>query len=68
MITGTEAEYLSDAGSKKDTPYLALSGELWGDFSEYLWENWPRYNGTALYMYNRPPLLTCEDELWSGFL
>ena len=31
------------------TPYLALTGELWGVFSEYFLENWPRYNGTALY-------------------
>ena len=49
MIAGTEAEYQSDAGSTKYTPYLALMGELWGVFCEYLWENWPRYNGTALY-------------------
>ena len=34
----------------KDTPYLALTGELWGVFCEYLRENWPRYNGTALYL------------------
>ena len=32
-----------------NTPYLALTGELWGVFCEYLWENLPRYNGTALY-------------------
>ena len=35
--------------STKGTPYLALTGELWGVFCEYLWENVPRYNGTALY-------------------
>ena len=51
IITETEAEYQSDAGSTKDTPCLALTGELWGVFCEYLWENWPRYNGTALYIY-----------------
>ena len=34
----------------KDTPYLALTGELRGIFCEYMWENWPRYNGTALYI------------------
>ena len=28
---------------------LALTGVLWGVFCEYVWENWPRYNGTALY-------------------
>ena len=31
-------------------PYLALTGELWGVFCEYLWENWLRYNVTALYV------------------
>ena len=49
-ITGTEAECQSDAGSIKDTPYLAVTGVLWGVFCEYLWENWQRYNGTALYI------------------
>ena len=49
MITEIEAEYKYDAGSTKDTPYLALTGELWDVFCGYLWENWPRYNGTALY-------------------
>ena len=29
--------------------YLVLSGELLGVFCEYLWENWLRYNSTALY-------------------
>ena len=43
MIVGIEAEYQSDAESTKDTPYLALTGELWGVFCEYLWENWPHY-------------------------
>ena len=50
MNTEIEAEYESDAGSTKDTPYLALMGELWGVFCGYFWENWPRYNGTALYI------------------
>ena len=40
MITGTEAEYQSDAESTNDTPYLALTGELWGVYCEYLRENW----------------------------
>ena len=35
----------------KDTPYLALTGELWGIFCEYLWENWPRFNSTAPYLH-----------------
>ena len=32
MIRRTEAEYQSDAGSTKDTPYLTLTGNLWGVF------------------------------------
>ena len=51
MITVTLIDYQSDAGFTKDTPYLALTGELWDVFYEYVWENWPRYNGTALYMH-----------------
>ena len=39
------AEYQSDAVSTKDTPYLALTGELWRVFCEWLWENWRRCNG-----------------------
>ena len=35
MIAGTQAEFQSDAGSTKDTPYLALTGEIWGVFCEY---------------------------------
>ena len=33
----------------KDTPYLALTGELWCVFCKYLWENWLLYNDTALH-------------------
>ena len=33
-----------------DTPYLALTGELWAVFCEDFGENWLRYNGTALYL------------------
>ena len=35
MIAGTQAEYQSDAEYTKDTPYLALMGELWDVFCEY---------------------------------
>ena len=31
-------------------PYLALTGELWGVICEDSVENWPHFNGTALYM------------------
>ena len=49
MVAETQAEYQSDAGSTNDTPYLALMGEIWVVFCEYCWENFPCYNGTALY-------------------
>ena len=49
MITETEAEHQSYAGSTKNTPYLALTGNLWGVFCEYLRENWSCYNSTTLY-------------------
>ena len=45
----TEAKYASEAIFTKDTPYLALTGELWGVFCADLSKNWSRYNGTALY-------------------
>ena len=49
MIVGTQPEYEPDAGSPKHTAYLAFTGELCSVFCEYFWENWTRYNGTALY-------------------
>ena len=61
MITGIVAEYQRNAGSTKDTPYLALTGELWGVCCEYLWENWPRYNGTALYNVKFTCLMKISD-------
>ena len=35
----------------KDTPYLALSGELWSVFYEYFNINWSCYKGFLLYDY-----------------
>ena len=35
----------------KDTPYLALSGELWSVFYEYFNRNWSCYKGFLLYLY-----------------
>ena len=35
----------------KDTPYLALSGELWSVFYEYFNRNWSCYKGFLLYVY-----------------
>ena len=34
----------------KDTPYLALSGELWSVFYEYFNRNWPCYKGFLMYV------------------
>ena len=31
------------------TPYLALTGELWGVYCEDFGENWPHHNSTPLY-------------------
>ena len=36
----------------KDTPYLALSGELWSVFYEYFNRNWSCYKGFPLYTVN----------------
>ena len=35
----------------KDTPYLALSGELWSVFYEYFNRNWSCYKGFLLYVF-----------------
>ena len=32
-----------------ETPYLALTGKLWGVYYDKFEETWPLYNGTALY-------------------
>ena len=43
------AESDSDIRITTDTPYLALTGDLWGVYFEELGGNGPRFNGTALY-------------------
>ena len=40
------AEHESNLKLTTDIPYLSLTGEL---YFEDIGENWPRYNGTALY-------------------
>ena len=45
----TEVENKSEFETTKVTPYLAVTGELWGVFSTNFGENWQFYNGTALY-------------------
>ena len=43
MAAGSE----SDIRITTDTPYIALTGELWGIYGENLRENWPRCNRTV---------------------
>ena len=44
----TGAEYECKFEPTKDTPYLALTGEITGVFCDHFGENRPRHNGTAL--------------------
>ena len=37
---------------KKDTPHLALMGELWDIFRELLEQKWPRYIESVLYRWH----------------
>ena len=46
-MTATECK--SDFKLTTDTPYLTLTGELWGVYYENFEENPPRNNCTALY-------------------
>ena len=41
----------------KDTPYLALSGELWSVFYDYFNRNWSCYKEFLLYTYTTPLLV-----------
>ena len=43
------AECERDIRIKTNTPYLTLTGELWGAYCEDFRENWPHYNDTVLY-------------------
>ena len=47
----------------KDTPYLALSGELWSVFYEYFNRNWPCYKGFLLYCV---PFVNVWNHSWWG--
>ena len=48
-----------------DTPYLALTGEVWGVYCMEFGTNWLRYNGTTLY-YDFSYLIQ-DGELWDNF-
>ena len=57
------AECKSNIKLTKDTPYLTLTGELWGVFCEDFEENWPCYNDTALY-YGYSSVVMVSHELY----
>ena len=46
----TNVGYRSDFELTKDTPYLALTVELWSVFCEYFGEKLPCYEGSLLYL------------------
>ena len=58
-----------------DSPYLALTGKLWGAYCEDFGENWQRYNGTALYLTalskligdTTEPTVACNNPLGQTF-
>ena len=51
----------------KDTPYLALSGELWSAFYEYFNRNWSCYKGFLLYVITKKYQLIGPWEGWMKF-
>ena len=61
-MTTTEAKYASEVKFTKDTPYLALTGEIWAVFCEDSGENWPRYKGTALKLAPGVTHIACIDK------
>ena len=54
MITHTtlweQWQTVNQITESQHTPYLALKGQLWHVYCEDFGENWPCYNGTALYI------------------
>ena len=54
----TTIEHKSDIELITDTPYF--TGELWGVYYENFEENWPCYNGTAMYVGLLP---NCSSQL-----
>ena len=59
----TEAERKSYFELKTDTPYLALTGELWGVSYENFKEDWPRHDGTALHIHIYAQMSECVFSL-----
>ena len=50
----------------KDTPYLALSGELWSVFYEYFNRNWSCYKGFLLYQAWWDDIVVPYDTVWQA--
>ena len=48
----TSAQYRCVYELIKDTPYLALTGELWSVFCEYFLDKWPQHKDVRLYQVN----------------
>ena len=46
----------------KDTPYLALSGELWSVFYEYFNRNWSCYRGFLLYAVDQDRCVSLDTQ------
>ena len=51
-----------------NTPYLALTGELWDLYYENFEENWPFYNGTALCLAPTTPIDWKVEWATSGYV
>ena len=70
LHTEKKAKLWSDNKSTIDTPWLALTGEPWGAFSEFFGEQIPQENGSTLHndslrelVYNMNKYSTCAGRL-----
>ena len=70
LHTEKKAKLWSDYKSTIDTPWLALTGEPWGAFSEFFGEQIPQENASTLHndslrelVYNMNKYLTCARRL-----
>ena len=54
--------------STRDHLCPALTVELWDVFCEYLWENWPCYNSTAVYLPLNDPTKNAFRHQWKTIL
>ena len=59
------AESVSEILESQQTPHISPTDELWGVYCENCWENWPRYNRTALYFVNNERVIQGVDHTTS---